>query len=102
MEKESELLTNLVNENKPKMLTGLDQNGRWTGYGVRLSPYTAVAKPGKRQLLTSRCGQHTELGKPDVSPGRSFQETRSKEGAMGQRVEEGGGSECRSTPDITL
>ena len=51
MEKESELLINLVNENRLKMLTSLDQNGRWSGYGARLSPYTVVVPPGKRQLL---------------------------------------------------
>jgi hypothetical protein len=59
MEKEPELLINLVNENRLKMLTSLDQNGRRIGYGARLSPYTAVAMPGKRQLLTFRwtlCG----------------------------------------------
>ena len=48
MEKESELLINLVNENRLKLLISLDQNGGWTGYGARLSPYTAGAKPGKR------------------------------------------------------
>ena len=64
MEKGTELLINLVNENRLKMLTSLDQNGGWTGYGARLSPYTAVAKPGKRQLLNSQ-GHFAERGKPD-------------------------------------
>jgi hypothetical protein len=52
MEKGTKLLINLVNENRLKMLTSLNQNGRRTGYGARLTPYTAVAMPGKRQLLT--------------------------------------------------
>ncbi len=31
MVNESELLINVVNGNKPKMLRGLNQNGKWTG-----------------------------------------------------------------------
>jgi hypothetical protein len=59
MEKGSELLINLVNHNRLKMLISLNQKGGWPGYGVRLSPYTVVALSGKRQLLTSQwtlCG----------------------------------------------
>ena len=63
-EEGSELLINLVTKNRLKMLISLDQNGRWTGYDVRLSPYTVVVLLGKRQLLPSQ-GYLAERGKPD-------------------------------------
>ena len=64
MENRCELLINLVNDGKPKDAERLGPKGRWTGYGARLSPYTVVAPPGKRQLLPPQ-GHFVERGKPD-------------------------------------
>ena len=43
-----ESLINVVTQNKPKMLIGLDQNGKWSGTGVLCSPVVVVAPPANR------------------------------------------------------
>ena len=35
----------VVISNKPKVLTGLDQNGEWPGWGALTSPHADVAPP---------------------------------------------------------
>ncbi len=65
MENGCERLVNLVNDDRRKMLRRLNQNGRWSGYGVRLSPYTVIVPPGKRLLLPFQ-GHLAERGKPHL------------------------------------
>jgi hypothetical protein len=52
MENRRERRIHLVNDTMPKMLTGMPQKEKWSGYGTRLLPYTVDAPPGKKQLLT--------------------------------------------------
>ncbi len=47
-----ELLINVVTSNKPKVLKGLNQNGKWVGLGVFWSPNTDVVPPANRQYLS--------------------------------------------------
>ena len=47
-----ELLINVVNVNKPKMLSGLDQNGERIGIDIRASSITDATPPAERQNLT--------------------------------------------------
>ena len=65
MVNESELLINAVNGNKPKMLTGLNQNGMWSGLEVTNSSNVDVEPPAKRQDLT-RSGIYAERGNPVI------------------------------------
>jgi hypothetical protein len=67
MVNESELLINVVNGNKPKMLRGLNQNGKWSGLEVTNSSNVDVAPPAKRQNLTCS-GTQAERGKPVIVP----------------------------------
>lgn len=59
-----ELLINVVTVNRPKMLTGLNQNGK--GYGeVFVCHFTrSMIPPANRQTLTHRVGT-VEHGKPN-------------------------------------
>jgi hypothetical protein len=47
-----ELLINVVNWDKPKMLIGLGQNGKGSGIGAPNSPIADNAPPAERQNLT--------------------------------------------------
>jgi hypothetical protein len=38
-----ELLTSVVTQDKPKMLIGLNQNGKWSGIGIPNLPIVDVA-----------------------------------------------------------
>ncbi len=67
MVNESELLINVVNGNKPKMLRGLNQNGKWTGLRATSSLNEDVVPPAKRQHLTYS-GIYVERGKPLLFP----------------------------------
>jgi len=58
-----ELLTNVVNRDKPKMLTGLSQNGKGSGMDAPNSSIVDDAPPAERQDLT-HTGTCTERGKP--------------------------------------
>ena len=58
-----ESLINVVTENKPKMLTGLDQNGTWPSSDAHNSSDADDAPPAKRRDLT-HSGTHEERGKP--------------------------------------
>src|SRR5260370_22761231 len=64
-----ESLINAVIENKPKMLTGLDQKGRWSSSDVPNSSDADVAPPAERRDLT-HSGTHTKHGKPVALPTR--------------------------------
>ena len=57
------LLINVVKRNKPKMLTGLSQNGKGSGIGAPNSPIADGEPPAERQNLT-HTGTCTERGKP--------------------------------------
>jgi hypothetical protein len=58
-----ESLINVVNKNKPKMLTGLDQKGTWPRSGAPKSPDADDAPPAEQRDLT-HSGIHGERGKP--------------------------------------
>ena len=58
-----ELLINVVNKDKPKMLTGLGQNGKGSGMDAPNSSITDDEPPAERQDLT-HTGTCTERGKP--------------------------------------
>ena len=47
-----ESLINVVTSNKPKMLTGLNQNGMWSGLDAALSSNVDVVPPAERRGLT--------------------------------------------------
>ena len=51
MANSSELPINVVRTDKPKTLTGLNQNGTWPGAGDPLSPTVAVEPPAERPSL---------------------------------------------------
>ena len=82
MVNESESLINVVIGNKPKMLTGLDQNGKWTSLEVTISSNEDVVPPAKRRHLTYS-GIYAERGKPVIS---SFEESKSQDEPIGLRV----------------
>ena len=42
----------VVIPDKPKMLSGLDQEGKWSGTGARISPVADGAPPADRHDLT--------------------------------------------------
>ena len=58
-----ESLINVVTQNKPKMLIGLDQKGGWSGTGVFCSPVTVVAPSADRRDLP-HAGIQVKRGKP--------------------------------------
>ncbi len=63
MVNESELLINVVNGNKPKMLRGLSQKASGQDWKLQFLPIVDVAPPAKRQNLTYS-GIYAERGKP--------------------------------------
>ena len=93
MANSSELPINVVRTSKPKMLTGLNQNGTWPGAGV--SPF-----PGRRCRATGGEAEPTpSVIHPwnVVSPSSSPRGRPSARGSpMGRRVKDEGGSEGRS------
>ena len=86
-----ELLINVVNRDKPKMLTGLSQKGKGSGMDAPNSSITDKEPPAKRQDLT-HTGTCTERGKPVGLP--DIRESEPQGALMGLRVWDGGGSEC--------
>ena len=59
MANESELPINVVNANKPKMLRGLNQNGKWSGSEVTTSSDVDISTTGEKaepNLLWYACG----------------------------------------------
>ena len=67
MTNRSEPLINAVTDDKPKMLTGLNQKVRGWGRGSRAFLPQTEQPPADRRGLTHR-GTQTERGKPVVSP----------------------------------
>ena len=67
MVNESELLINVVIADKPKMLRGLHQNGRWSSSKVTTSFDVDTAPPAEKQHLT-HSGTQAKRGKPDTLP----------------------------------
>ncbi len=59
-----ELLINVVNVDRPKMLTGLDQKVRGMAGMVRCCPTRTTIPPANRQTLT-HCVKLAEQGKPN-------------------------------------
>ena len=85
-----ELLINVVNHDKPKMLTGLSQNGKGSGMGAPNSPIADGEPPAERQDLT-HTGTRPERGKPVGLP--DIRESEPQGTLMGLRVWDGGESE---------
>ncbi len=59
-----ELLINVVNQNKPKVLKGLDQKVRGMDRVLYIHPTQSVIPPADRQALTHRV-KSAEHGKPN-------------------------------------
>jgi hypothetical protein len=93
-------LINVVNEDKPKMLTPvndrqrLEPKGKWPGPGVETSPDADVEPPADRRDLT-HSGAYTKRGKPVALP-VFLRESVPQGRPTGLRVWEDGGSKCRS------
>jgi hypothetical protein len=96
MVKTSEPLINVVNENKPKVLSvpershRLGPKGTGSGIGAPNSPIADGASPAKRRNLTH---QNQVLTRNVVSPESSLWESKPQGVPMGLRVREGGKSE---------
>ena len=84
-----ELLINVVNWDKPKMLTGLGQNGKGSGMDAPNSSIADGEPPAERQNLTHTVTR-TERGKPTGLP---VKESEPRGTLMGLWVWDGGGSE---------
>ena len=67
------MLIKSVNRDKSKMLTGLDQNGMWSGTGAHRSPVVDVAPPAERHDLTP--GMIEEMNEVTPSPPREGRPT---------------------------
>ena len=87
-----ELLINVVTCDKPKMLTGLSQNGKGSGMDAPNSSIADTAPPAERQNLT-HTGTCTKRGKPTGLP---VKESEPRGTLMGLRVWDGG--ESKSLP----
>ena len=85
-----ELLINVVNCDKPKVLTGLSQNGKGSGMDAPNSSIADNAPPAERQNL-NHMGTCMERGKPVGLP---VKESEPQGTLMGLRVEDGGESQC--------
>ena len=93
-----ELLINVVNCDKPKVLTGLSQNGKGSGMDAPNSSIADNAPPAERQNPSLHSGQALnhmgtcmERGKPVGLP---VKEGEPQGTLMGLRVEDGGKSQC--------
>ena len=78
---------------KPKMLTGLNQNGTWSAAPPFVTAHTDMKTTGVQAGPTPRVVMCAEHGKPDESPATAG---RPQGRLMAQRVEECGASEGRS------
>lgn len=86
---------NVVMKNKPKVLTGLDQNGTGPVQGLATLLPQLQRSPAKRRCPPHPIGTRAERGNPVVLLG-SPQDSSSQELPMGRRRKEGGRSEGRS------
>jgi hypothetical protein len=62
------VLLKAVTVNKPKMLSGLNQKGTWSGTGALQSPVADVAPPADRHDLTPGSIEKGERSNSVVSP----------------------------------
>ena len=85
-----ELLLNVVIFDKPKVLTGLDQNGKRSGMVLEHWATMDEEPPAKRKGPT-RSEIHAKQGKPVVLPETAGEP---KGTLLALRVEDGGKSEC--------
>jgi hypothetical protein len=93
MSKKIERLINAVMPRRPKMLTGLDQNGTWqrmNGLGVPV--HTTIAPPAERTTLT-RAVSSAKHGKPD-----DFRQDAGTDLVRGKEESAGRGGRRRQTP----
>ena len=67
------MLIKAVNRDKPKMLTGLNQNGTWSGTGAAMSPVADDAPPAERHDLTP--GMIDEMNEVTPLPPREGRRT---------------------------
>jgi len=79
--------------NKPKMLTGLNQNGTWSVAPPFTKEHADKMTTGVQAGPTPLVAMYAEHGKPDASPATAGQ-PRGR--LMAQRVKESGESERRS------
>ena len=82
MVNESESLINVVNGNKPKMLSGLNQNGKWSRLKVTIFFNVDAAPPAKRQDLL-RSGIYAERGNPVIFLAKGKQVVRGADEVAG-------------------
>jgi hypothetical protein len=82
-----------VKYNKPKMLTGLNQNGKWSVAPPFSAEHTDRTITGVQAGPTPLDVMYAEHGKPDTPPATAGQPQGR---LMAQRVEESGESEGRS------
>ena len=59
-----EPLLNIVNDNRPKMLSGLTQNGKWPGGSALHSPLAEHGATGGQAGAKRSVGTNAEHGKP--------------------------------------
>lgn len=78
---------------KPKTLTGLNQNGTWSAAPPFATAHTDMKTTGVQAGPTPRVVMCAEHGKPDESPATAG---RPQGRLMAQRVEECGASKGRS------
>jgi hypothetical protein len=64
----SESLIIVVNTNKPKVLIGLSQNGKWSSVEAAKSSTADVVPPAKKARPNPFSATHSERGKPIVLP----------------------------------
>ena len=78
---------------KPKMLTGLNQNGMWSAAPPFSRAHTDITTIGVQAGPNPFDVMFSEHGKPDEPPATAGQPQGR---LLVQRVEEGGASECRA------
>ena len=76
---------------KPKMLTGLNQNGTWSVAPPFVTEHADMKTIGVQAGPTPRVVMYAEHGKPDAPPETAGQPQGR---LMAQRVKESGESEC--------
>ena len=92
MANSGELPINVVRTNKPKTLTGLNQNGTWPGAGASPFPCRRCRATGEQAEPTPSVIHPWNV----VSPSSSLRgRPAARRSPMGRRVEDEGGSERR-------
>jgi hypothetical protein len=78
-----EVLLKAVRIDKPKMLSGLNQNGTWSGTGAQTSPVADVAPPAERHDLTPGSIEKVNEETP-LSPREGRRPAKEANGAAGK------------------